>query len=195
MSYNPDDYVIANSPAVPSPYILGAYTLPVRAHADERGRFMETFRASWFPQVSWERMQSNRSESKSGVLRGLHYHFHQIDYWYVPAGKIRAAMVDLRPNSPSYLASQVIEMGEEHNLGLFIPVGVAHGFLALTDCTMTYIVNNYYDSSDEYGVAWDDPALRVAWGAMPNGLSSLSLSPRDEHNPCLSDILPEHRPK
>jgi dTDP-4-dehydrorhamnose 3,5-epimerase len=138
-------------------------------------------------------MQSNRSESKPGVLRGLHYHFNQIDYWYVPAGKIRAAMVDLRPNSPTYLASQVVDMGEENNLGLFIPVGVAHGFLALTDCTMTYIVNNYYDSSDEFGVAWDDPALKVDWGTIPGGIAL--VSPRDERNPRLSDILPEHRPK
>ena len=47
---------------------------------DERGRFMETFRREWFPQRSWDKMQSNRSESIAGVVRGLHYHFYQVDW-------------------------------------------------------------------------------------------------------------------
>ena len=57
---------------------------------------METFRVEWFPQVNWDRMQSNRSDSKAGVLRGLHYHFKQIDYWYATRGNIRVGLVDLR---------------------------------------------------------------------------------------------------
>lgn len=192
-TYRPDDYRIANSPAIPSPHILGVYTVPIRVHADARGRFMETFRAAWFPQVSWARMQSNRSDSAPGVLRGLHYHFHQIDYWYVPAGSARAAMVDLRPNSPTYLMGQVIDMGEPDNVGVFIPVGVAHGFLALTACTMTYVVNNYYDASDEYGVAWDDPTLGLDWGLSPD--AAPLLSPRDQANPRLAEIPSEARPR
>jgi len=120
--------------------------------SDERGRFMETFRQEWFPQRSWEFVQSNRSDSKAGVLRGLHYHFHQVDYWYVSAGKIRAGLADLRPSSPTYGATQIIEMGEQDNIGMLIPVGVAHGFVALTEATLTYIIDNYYDGADEHGV-------------------------------------------
>ena len=74
----------------------------LKPFADERGRFMETFRKEWFPQRSWDIIQTNRSDSKAGVLRGLHYHFRQVDYWYVIAGKIRAGLYDLRSNSPTY---------------------------------------------------------------------------------------------
>lgn len=164
--------------------IEGVLVVPLQLFSDERGRFMETFRREWFPQVSWDRMQSNRSESKAGVLRGLHYHFHQIDYWFCAAGHIRAGLVDLRADSPTYRVAHTVEMGESHLVGLFIPVGVAHGFYALTDCTLFYTVNNYYDGTDEMGVAWDDPALNVAWHVPTAPL----LSPRDASNPRLADI-------
>lgn len=172
---------------------MGVYTVPIKAFEDPRGRFMETFRREWFPQVSWERMQSNRSDSKPGVLRGLHYHFHQVDYWYVPVGKIRAAMVDLRPSSPTFRATQVLEMGAADNIGVFIPVGVAHGFLSLTECTLMYIVNNYYDPADERGVAWNDPDLGINWGAIPGGTPSLSQ--RDLTNRRLRDIPAHELPR
>lgn len=181
------------SPAVPSPLIAGVFTVTIRAYSDERGRFMETFRKEWFPQVNWDKFQTNRSDSVAGVLRGLHYHFYQVDYWVVPKGSIRAVMVDLRPHAPTFRATQVIELGEEHNLGLFIPTGVAHGFYALTDCTLMYIVNNYYgDGSDERGVAWDDPALGVDWGLADR---TPILSQRDRENRRLADIPAEQLPR
>jgi len=162
----------------------------LKAFADERGRFMETFRRDWFPQRSWDKIQTNRSDSMANVLRGLHYHFHQVDYWYVARGKIRVGLCDLRPKSATYMAVQTVEMGEENQVGLFIPVGVAHGFVALTDVTLTYLVDNYYDGSDEHGVAWDDPDLAVPWG-----VESPLLSPRDAANPHLKDIPVEKLPR
>lgn len=157
---------------------------------DERGFFTETFRKSWFPQRSWDIVQTNRSESRQGVIRGLHYHFHQVDYWYVPTGMMRAVMVDLRPHSPTYRAVQTIDMGEANPLGLFIPTGVAHGFAALTHVTMTYIVDNYYDSTDEFGVLWNDPELGIDWG-----VANPIISGRDMANPTVRDIPVEHRPR
>ena len=153
--------------------------------------FSEIFRREWFPQVSWEKLQSNRSISKANVLRGLHYHFHQIDYWFVPEGNIRAGLLDLRPNSPTYKKTQTIDMGGENNVGLFIPVGVAHGFYALTDCTLIYYVNNYYNNSDEFGVAWNDPALNLDWGISGKPL----ISERDVQNPLMADIPVDAMPK
>jgi len=159
--------------------------------ADERGRFLESFRKEWFPQRSWERMQTNRSDSKAGVLRGLHYHFHQIDYWYVVNGAIRAALCDIRPDSPTQGAVQTIEMSVDSPLGIFIPVGVAHGFVSLSDATLLYVVDNYYDGgADEFGVAWNDPDLAVPWG-VDNPL----VSPRDADNPNLNDIPPGELPR
>jgi dTDP-4-dehydrorhamnose 3,5-epimerase len=179
------------SPIQPSPIIEGVYTVAIKAYEDERGRFMETFRRSWFPWVNWDRMQGNRSDSKPGVLRGLHYHHHQIDYWYVPTGIIRVGMVDLRPSSPSYMATEMFEIGESNNMGVFVPVGVAHGFLALTTATLMYMVNNYYDGGkDERGVAWNDPAFKLPWG-----ITAPLLSPRDQENRFLKDIPPDELPR
>ncbi len=173
-----------------SSHIKDVQIVTLKAFGDSRGRFLETFRKEWFPQRSWDIIQTNRSDSVANVLRGLHYHFNQVDYWYVMAGRIRAALVDIRPDSPTYGVAETVEMGEENQRGLFIPVGVAHGFVALTDVTLTYIVDNYYDGDDEYGVVWNDPQV-----AMPWGVAEPLLSGRDAANPLLKDIPAEKLPK
>lgn len=171
--------------------IEGVYLAPIKSFADERGAFMETFRREWFPWINWDRIQSNCSISKQGVLRGLHYHHHQIDYWHVATGTLRVGMVDLRPASPTYMATHIIELGEANNTGLFIPVGVAHGFYALTDVRLTYLVNNYYNGGgDENGVAWNDPDIGINWG-----VETPLISPRDAANPLLRDIPREKLPQ
>jgi dTDP-4-dehydrorhamnose 3,5-epimerase len=80
-------------------------------------------------------------------------------------------------------------MGNDRNVGLFIPIGVAHGFLALVNSTLTYLVNEYYDGADELGVAWNDPDLGLDWG-----IEEPVLSPRDLRNPRLRDIPPDLLP-
>ena len=171
---------------VASTQIEGVKFAQLRAFGDERGRFLETFRKNWFPERTWEIVQTNRSDSKAGVLRGLHYHFRQVDYWYCAAGVLRVGLADLRRSSPTYGKSQVIEIGDANQMGVFIPCGVAHGFYAATDVTLTYLVDNYYDGGDELGVAWNDPVLAVPWG-----VEEPILSGRDRSNPLLQDI-PEH---
>jgi dTDP-4-dehydrorhamnose 3,5-epimerase len=166
-----------------SSHIQGVFIVHLRPFVDERGRFLETFRKEWFPHRGWEIVQTNRSDSIAGVLRGLHYHHHQVDYWYVQQGRIRAGLYDLRLNSPTRGVAATIEMGEERQIGLFIPIGVAHGFVALTAATLTYIVDNYYDGADEFGVAWNDPDLGIDWG-----IASPLVSPRDRANPRLAHI-------
>lgn len=158
--------------------------------ADPRGRFIEIFRKEWFPQRKWDLLQSNRSESAAGVLRGLHYHHRQVDYWHVIGGSICAALVDLRRSSPAFGVSQMIDMDQEDMLGLYIPVGVAHGFVSLTDATLLYFVDNYYDGADEFGVAWDDPTLGLDWP-----IDRPALSERDAGNPLLRDIPQDDLPR
>lgn len=170
--------------------ISGVMIAQLKAFADERGRFLETFRKEWFPQRSWDIIQTNRSDSQPNVLRGLHYHHKQVDYWYVVSGRLRAGLADLRPDSPTYMATQTVEMAAESNLGLFIPVGVAHGFVTLEPSTLIYVVDNYYDGDDELGVAWNDPDLNVNW-AVTNPI----LSPRDQTNPLLKNIPPHNLPQ
>jgi dTDP-4-dehydrorhamnose 3,5-epimerase len=175
-----------------SKLISGVFIVQLSSFSDERGRFLETFRKEWFPQRSWEKLQMNRSESKANVLRGLHYHFNQVDYWYVQSGIIHVGLVDLRPSSPTYMASQMLEMDSDNDSGVYIPVGVAHGFRAVTDVIHTYVVDNYYDGGkDEYGVAWDDPDLGLNWGVSEPPF----ISQRDASNFRLRDIPVEQLPK
>ena len=174
---------------VPLDAVHGVKTAHLRVFGDSRGRFLETFRKEWFPERSWDIVQANRSDSAAGVLRGLHYHFHQVDYWTVLRGRIRVGLYDLRRSSPTHGAGAVLEMSEDDPAGLFIPVGVAHGFLGITDCSLAYLVDNYYDDTDEHGVAWNDPDIGLDWG-----IAEPVLSDRDRANRPLRGISPDELP-
>jgi dTDP-4-dehydrorhamnose 3,5-epimerase len=108
----------------------------------------------------------------------------------VATGKIRAALYDLRPDSPTRGIGQTLDMGEESQIGIFIPVGVAHGFVTLSDATLLYIVDNYYTGADEHGVAWNDPEIAIDWG-----LEDPTVSKRDAGNPLLKDIPSDKLPR
>jgi dTDP-4-dehydrorhamnose 3,5-epimerase len=169
--------------------IDGVQFVKLKIFEDDRGFFIETFRKEWFPERSWDIVQTNRNFSNAGVLRGLHYHHNQVDYWCVMQGMVRVGLADLRPSSPTYRAAETLEIGDHNQMGVFIPVGVAHGFLSLTDSTLTYLVDNYYNGADEFGVAWNDPELAVAWN-----VTDPILSARDRQNPQLANIPAQHLP-
>jgi dTDP-4-dehydrorhamnose 3,5-epimerase len=171
---------------VASSVISGVKFAKLRVWADARGHFLETFRKEWFPERRWDIVQTNCSYSQANVLRGLHYHLRQADYWFVPRGTIRVALADLRRSSPTRGAGQTVEISDGNPVGVFIPPGIAHGFVAFTQATLTYLVDNYHDGGDEHGVAWNDPALGIDWG-----LSEPILSERDRRNSLLKDI-PAH---
>jgi dTDP-4-dehydrorhamnose 3,5-epimerase len=176
-----------------SEVIANVYLVEPLVHRDERGVFVETYRREWFPNGR-EMIQANRGDRQAGCIVGLHYHLHQADYWYVPAGRARVVLHDLRVGSPTDGATLVLNLGENENgdndhHGVFIPPGVAHGFAALTDMTITYLVDGYYNPADELGVAWDDPEIGADWG-----LTSPLLSKRDEQNPHRADIEAQWRP-
>jgi dTDP-4-dehydrorhamnose 3,5-epimerase len=162
--------------------ISGVYIVQLESHPDERGRFVETYRRGWVPSSN-EMVQGNRSDSQAGVLRGIHYHLFQADYWYVPTGRSFVALVDLRQSSPTFKTVETLEMGEQNEVGVYIPPGVGHGFYAVTPVVMTYLVDQYFDGSDELGVRFDDPTLGVPW---PDG--DRIVSERDRQNPALADI-------
>jgi dTDP-4-dehydrorhamnose 3,5-epimerase len=175
----------------PSSLIEGVYLVRFQKFGDTRGYFYESFRRSWIPGVR-DMIQGNTSFSRAGVLRGMHYHLKQADFWSVPVGRVRAALYDFRPSSPTKGAAQVVDMGgEDNNVGLYIPRGVAHGFCALADSFMTYLVDEYYDNTDELGIRWDDPAMGIDWRlSMP-----AVVSERDAKNPAIAAIPAELRPR
>jgi dTDP-4-dehydrorhamnose 3,5-epimerase len=172
----------SSSPARESKLIAGVHVVPLRSFADDRGYFFESFRKTWVPGAR-EMVQGNVSFSKKGVLRGLHYHLKQADFWLVPSGLVRAGLYDMRGSSPTRGKSETIELGQGHPFGLYIPKGVAHGFCAHTDVMMTYLVDEYYDNSDERGIRWNDPALGIDWG-----MTEVIVSERDRQNPLLAEI-------
>jgi dTDP-4-dehydrorhamnose 3,5-epimerase len=166
--------------------IDGTFVFTPKVFADGRGAFFEGFRASWLsppkPQVQW-----NISRSGAGVVRGLHYHRLQTDYWLVPDGAVRVALVDLRPTSSTHRKAICLELRADEPKGLLIPPGVLHGYAILKDATVMYLVDVEYTGKDEYGVRWNDPALGLpaVWYDIPTP----TLSNRDVNAPMLKDAV------
>jgi dTDP-4-dehydrorhamnose 3,5-epimerase len=136
-------------------------------------------------------LQANLSTSAAGVLRGLHYHRRQLDYWVVVAGRALVALVDVRPLLEGTADRPLVETQElSADEWVVIPAGVAHGFLAVEPLELLYLVTNEFDGSDELGFAWDDPAVGVPWPVVkgtPDGRPI--LSDRDQSNPPLADLV------
>jgi dTDP-4-dehydrorhamnose 3,5-epimerase len=168
--------------------IAGVYHVQPVLHGDERGVFVETFRREWIPGAR-EMIQVNRADRTAGSIVGLHYHLHQADYWYVPFGEARVVLHDLRVGSPTDGATVMFDLGGDTHPAVFIPPGVAHGFGALTNMTITYLVDGYYNAADELGVAWDDPEIAADWG-----IADPVLSARDQRNPKRTEISEGVRP-
>lgn len=171
-------------------------------HADARGSFRELWRASAFPALTPKEtgapagsepqfVQANVSTSVAGVLRGLHYHRRQLDYWVVSSGRALVALVDVRPLTDGTGDRALVETRElAADDWVVIPAGVAHGFLAIEPLELLYLVTNEFDGADELGFAWDDPAVGVPWPAVsgtPDGRPI--LSDRDRSNPSLADLV------
>jgi len=174
----------------------------IARHADSRGAFRELWRASSFGRLGSSAagaasateprfVQANLSTSAPGVLRGLHLHRRQLDYWVVGAGRALAALVDVRPlldgsgDRPSVETRELVA-----DDWVVIPTGVAHGFLALEALELIYLVTNEYDGSDELGFAWDDPVAAVPWPAVRETADGHPiLSDRDRANPPLRELV------
>lgn len=165
----------------------------VARHADARGTFRELWRAQDVADLAGGAsfVQANHSTSAAGVLRGLHLHRGQLDYWVVEAGRAFVAVVDVRPLLEGSVGPPKVETRQ---IGpddwVVIPAGVAHGFLALEPLELLYLVTNAYDGSDELGFAWDDPAVGVPWPVLagdPDGQPI--LSDRDRSNPTLASLV------
>jgi dTDP-4-dehydrorhamnose 3,5-epimerase len=181
--------VSEGSPERPPSRLGGVRYGAIARFGDQRGAFRELWRASQMPDARF--VQANLSTSAAGVLRGLHYHQRQDDYWIVAAGRAFVALVDVRPLTTGTGARAIVETRElVADDWVVIPTGVAHGFLALEALELVYLVTNEYDGSDELGFAWDDPEVGVPWpvlDATPDGRPI--LSGRDQTNPPLAELV------
>ena len=173
---------------VESDVIAGVYQVMPTLHGDERGLFIETYRREWFP-GGREMVQANRGNRRQGSVVGLHYHLHQADYWYVPVGTARVVLHDLREGGPTDGATLALDLSGDNHCGVFIPPGVAHGFAAVTDMVITYLVDGYYNPADELGLMWNDASVTADWG-----VADPILSARDQANPGRDAIPAGRRP-
>lgn len=136
---------------------------------DDRGYFMESFKAEWFDaNVAPVRfVQDNESKSSRGVLRGLHFQtgdFAQAKLVRVLQGEVLDVAVDLRQNSPTFGQHFSILLSESNKKQLFIPRGFAHGFLTLSETAVfAYKVDNLYSKAHEGGIVYNDQELAINW--------------------------------
>jgi len=129
--------------------VLLGYLRTNQAHRDDRGNVRETYRFSDIPGVPPVK-QMVRSKSKVRVRRAMHAHKKQWDIWHFVEGDAFVVLYE-----PLTDACMTLRLGPTETL--FIPPGIAHGFEASTDCTLTYLLTEEYDGSDEYGFDADDP--------------------------------------
>lgn len=164
--------------------IEGALRFELSRFDDDRGWLVEDYRRAWVPEAR-EMVQGNVSFSHAGVLRGLHFHRRQADWWTFVSGAAFVGLYDLREGSPTRGVGVGVRIDTDEGLaGLYLPPGVAHGFYAERDLYLQYLVDAYYDGADEFGLAWDDPDLGIAW---PD--TAPVTSERDRTNPSLREVL------
>ncbi|MEA5257743.1 dTDP-4-dehydrorhamnose 3,5-epimerase [Arcicella aquatica] len=156
---------------------------------DARGLFFEPFNS-----ITWGEkglptnfVQDNQSFSYKGVLRGLH--FQKGDYAQgklvrAITGKVLDVAVDLRPDSPTFKQWEFFELDAQTNKMVYIPVGFAHGFLALEDSIFAYKCTAGYNKASEGGILWNDPALKIEWP-----VENPNVSDKDMILPTLEEYL------
>jgi dTDP-4-dehydrorhamnose 3,5-epimerase len=156
--------------------------IDLEAHADERGSFMETYRADAFAQAGIDAafVQDNYSRSGRGVLRGLHFQIRSPQGKLVRtvAGEVFDAAVDLRSSSPTFGRWVGELLSADNKRMLWIPPGFAHGFYVLSDgAEVIYKVTDYYAPEWDRTLIWDDPRVAIRWPLL-DGQPPI-LSPKD----------------
>ena len=164
-----------------------------KVFGDDRGFFMETYKKSEFTKngITDDFSQDNHSKSVKGVLRGLHYQanpYGQAKIVRCVKGRIFDIAVDIRPNSDTFGKYVKVELSEENKHMFYIPVGFAHGFVALSDeVEILYKASGEYAPQADRGVLWCDKDINIDWEIDFNPI----LSEKDKKQPKLSEINKE----
>lgn len=146
-------------------------------HGDERGRVFESWRVEW---TSWEARQLTEARAQAGVMKGLHLHYKQSDWWRCISGRMLVGLYDARPDSPTLGTAVQFEMNPETPQALDIPPGVAHGFYVVEDLEMIYVLSETYDAGDEFGIRYDSVGLEWPSEAPILSRRDVELPARDE---------------
>jgi len=151
-----------------------------KVFGDERGWFTESFNAQDFSQATGlviDFVQDNHSFSKQWTLRGLHYQLQQAQgkLVRVVAGSVFDVVVDIRKASPTYGRWVGLELSAQNHRQLWIPAGLAHGFLVLSETAeFLYKTTDYYHPQSEVCLAWNDPTVGIEWPLPKGALANIS---------------------
>lgn len=158
---------------------------------DARGFFLETFEKRRYQQlldIQLEFVQDNYSRSSKNVLRGLHFQKTQPQgkLVRVARGEVFDVAVDIRPGSPTFGQWEGVILSEENKTQLWIPPGLAHGFVVLSDIAdFEYKCTDYYNPQDEACLLWNDPCIKIDWP-----VKHPLLSEKDKKGLPLTELLP-----
>ncbi|WP_416412101.1 dTDP-4-dehydrorhamnose 3,5-epimerase [Pantoea sp. App145] len=161
-----------------------------KVFGDERGFFLETFQKERYLSalnIEGDFVQDNHSRSSKGVLRGLHFQREnpQGKLVRVVRGEVFDVAVDIRPESPTFKQWVGVYLSEENKTQFWIPPGLAHGFVVISDfADFEYKCTNYYDPGSEGCLLWNDPEIGIEWP-----MESPLLSEKDKCGKLLSELL------
>ena len=169
--------------------LRGPVLIAPAVHGDERGFFVETFRATALREfgVDVDFVQDNQSRSRQSVVRGMHFQPGQSKLVRCARGAILDVIVDIRRGSPHFGQWEAFELDDVVHHQLFVPNGFAHGFCVLSEfADVNYKVSSYYDPSSEAGFSYLDPEVGIDW---PDS-ERLIGSERDRAAPSLAELEP-----
>lgn len=171
--------------------IQGVYILEPNVFHDYRGWFMESWSSKTLNdlEICANFVQDNHSyTSKKGTIRGIHFQNNpmaQAKLVRVLKGTVLDVVVDLRKDSPTFMKWIAVELSDVNFRQLFIPKGLGHGFLTLTDnVEFYYKCDNYYSKEHDSGVRYDDPVLGINWG-----IDNPIISEKDKNLPFFAQIF------
>ncbi len=172
--------------------IEGVLIIEPKIFGDERGYFFESYNEERFyaeTGIVTRFVQDNESCSTYGVLRGLHFQrppHAQAKLVRVVRGRVLDVAVDIRTGSPTYGRYVAVELSSDNHRQLFLPRGMAHGFVVLSDeAIFQYKCDNLYHPASEGAIAWNDTTIGIDWGISE---SDIILSEKDKHNSTLAAI-------
>ncbi len=171
--------------------IIGAYTIELEEHGDERGFFARTWCKKEFMTqgLTSNIVQANIAfTKKKGTIRGMHYQIapnEEAKLMRCIKGAIYDVIIDLRPESSTYKQWLGVELSSENRKMFYVPEGFAHGYQSLTDNVETlYMVSEFYSPDSERAIRWNDPAFSIKWPINED----LTISDKDRNWPDFSEI-------
>tara|TARA_R110002049_G_scaffold302911_1_gene496551 strand:+ start:144957 stop:145502 length:546 start_codon:yes stop_codon:yes gene_type:complete len=175
-------------------HLKGCFVIEPTIFQDERGVFFESYQKNKFERAIGQNVtfvQDNQSTSKQGVLRGLHFQkgaHAQAKLVQVVKGEVLDVIVDLRKDSDTFGEYFKTKISGDNHKSIFIPKGMAHGFLTLSEeVIFAYKCDNYYFSAAEGGIVYNDPDLDIDWGKIDE---TIILSEKDRNLPRFKELYP-----